>query len=85
MTGGEAVVAALLHVGIDTVFGIPGVHSGGLYDALYGEASIRHVMSRHEQGAAFMADGYARASGRIACLSTITGPGVTNADRKSVV
>ena len=79
MTGGEAVVAALLHVGIDTVFGIPGVHSGGLYDALYGEASIRHVMSRHEQGAAFMADGYARASGRIACLSTITGPGVTNA------
>ena len=36
MTGGEAVVAALLHVGIDTVFGIPGVHSGGLYDALYG-------------------------------------------------
>ncbi len=79
MTGGEAAVAGLARVGIDTVFGIPGVHSAGFYDALYDAKSIRQVMTRHEQGAAFMADGYARASGRIACLSTITGPGVTNA------
>ena len=79
MTGGEAIVATLKLVGIDTIFGIPGVHTGGFYDAIYAEPSIRHVMTRHEQGAAFMADGYARASGRIACLSTITGPGVTNA------
>ncbi len=79
MTGGEAAIAALARAGIDTVFGIPGVHSAGFYDALYDATSIRHVMTRHEQGAAFMADGYARASGRIACLSTITGPGVTNA------
>lgn len=79
MTGGEAAVAGLGRVGIDTVFGIPGVHSASFYDALYNATSIRHVLTRHEQGAAFMADGYARASGRIACLSTITGPGVTNA------
>ena len=72
-------VAALKRVGIDTIFGIPGVHTGGLYDALLDAPQLRHVLTRHEQGAAFMADGYARASGRIACVCTITGPGVTNA------
>lgn len=79
MTGGQAVVAMLRRLDIDTVFGIPGVHTGGLYDALLDAPDVRHVMTRHEQGAAFMADGYARASGRVACLSTITGPGITNA------
>ncbi len=79
MTGGEAVVAMLRRLDIDTVFGIPGVHTGGLYDALLDASDVRQVMTRHEQGAAFMADGYARASGRVACLSTITGPGITNA------
>ena len=77
MTGGQAVVAALESVGIDTVFGIPGVHSVEIYDALLG-SEIQHVLCRHEQGAGFMADGYARASGGIGCVITISGPGVTN-------
>ncbi len=79
LTGGQAVVAGLRQAGVTALFGIPGVHNGGLYDALLDAPDIRVVITRHEQGAAFMADGYARASGRIACLATITGPGVTNA------
>ena len=79
MTGGEAVVAGLRQANVTTLFGIPGVHNGGLYDALLDANDIRLVVTRHEQGAAFMADGYARASGHVACIATITGPGVTNA------
>ncbi|SDL50316.1 acetolactate synthase-1/2/3 large subunit [Modicisalibacter muralis] len=63
--------------GIDTVFGIPGVHTIELYRGL--DASpLRHVTPRHEQGAGFMADGYARASGKPAACFIITGPGMTN-------
>ena len=63
--------------GVDTAFGIPGVHTIELYRAL-GESTIHHVTPRHEQGAGFMADGYARASGRPAACFIITGPGMTN-------
>ena len=77
VTGGQAVVTSLEKGGIDTVFGIPGVHNVDIYDALL-DSRIRHVLCRHEQGSGFMADGYARASGRIGCVITISGPGVTN-------
>ena len=78
MTGGEAVVRSLKAHGVDTVFGIPGTHNLPIYDALRKMGSIRHILARHEQGAAFMADGYARASGRAGvCLST-TGPAALN-------
>ncbi len=78
MTGGEAVVRSLKAHGVDTVFGIPGTHNLAIYDALREMGSIRHILARHEQGAAFMADGYARASGRAGvCLST-TGPAALN-------
>ena len=63
--------------GIDHVFGIPGVHTIELYRGLAG-SGIRHVTPRHEQGAGFMADGFARASGRPAACFIITGPGMTN-------
>jgi acetolactate synthase-1/2/3 large subunit len=63
--------------GVDTVFGIPGVHTLALYDALRA-SRIRHILARHEQGTGFMADGYARASGRPGVAVVITGPGVTN-------
>lgn len=79
MTGGQALVAGMRQAGVTTLFGIPGVHNGGLYDALLDAPEMRVVITRHEQGAAFMADGYARASGRVACVATITGPGITNA------
>ncbi|WP_110708351.1 5-guanidino-2-oxopentanoate decarboxylase [Salinicola sp. CR57] len=70
-------VRALEALGIDTVFGIPGVHTIELYRGLEG-SRLRHVTPRHEQGAGFMADGYARASGRPAACFIITGPGMTN-------
>ncbi|MBX9454543.1 MAG: 5-guanidino-2-oxopentanoate decarboxylase [Rhizobium sp.] len=63
--------------GVDTVFGIPGVHTVELYRGLAG-SSIKHITPRHEQGAGFMADGYARVSGRPGVCFIITGPGMTN-------
>ncbi len=75
---GEALVRLLEGYGVDTVFGIPGNHTVQLYRGL-AESSIRHVSPRHEQGAAFMADGYARASGRVGVCFLISGPGLTNA------
>jgi thiamine pyrophosphate-dependent acetolactate synthase large subunit-like protein len=77
-TCGQAAIALLEAHGVDTVFGIPGVHTLELYRGL-GDSRIRHVGVRHEQGAGFMADGYARASGRPGVCLVITGPGLTNA------
>ncbi len=76
-TGGAAAIAALEAAGVEVVFGIPGVHTLALYDALE-SSSIRHVLARHEQGAGFMADGYARATGKPGVAIIITGPGITN-------
>ncbi|MHA6686223.1 5-guanidino-2-oxopentanoate decarboxylase [Mesorhizobium sp. A556] len=76
-TVGEALISLLEAHGVDTVFGIPGVHTVELYRGLAG-STIRHVTPRHEQGAGFMADGYARASGRPGVAFVITGPGLTN-------
>lgn len=78
MTCGQAAIALLEQYGVDTVFGIPGVHTLDFYRGL-ADSTIRHVGVRHEQGAGFMADGYARASGRPGVCCVITGPGVTNA------
>ena len=63
--------------GVDTIFGIPGVHNQEMYRGIE-EAGITHVLARHEQGAGFMADGYARASGRPGVAYVITGPGLCN-------
>ncbi|MDV7141396.1 5-guanidino-2-oxopentanoate decarboxylase [Tropicimonas sp. TH_r6] len=76
-TVGEALVHSLKARGVDTVFGIPGVHTIELYRGLAG-SGIRHVTPRHEQGAGFMADGYARATGKPGVAFVITGPGLTN-------
>ena len=67
-TCGEALVRMLEGYGVDTVFGIPGVHTVELYRGLP-NSRLRHITPRHEQGAGFMADGYARASGRPAACS----------------
>ncbi|MEP6637749.1 MAG: thiamine pyrophosphate-binding protein [Chloroflexota bacterium] len=75
---GEAIVEVLRSAGVDTIFGIPGLHTLPLYDALAGATSIRHILTRHEQGAAFAADGYARTTGRPGVLTTTTGPGTFN-------
>ena len=77
-TGGEWIVEALRAEGVRHVFGLPGVHNLAIYDALLKQHEITHVLARHEQGAAFMADGYARASGRPGVVAVTTGPGATN-------
>ncbi len=77
-TIGEALVAQLEERGVDIVFGIPGVHTVELYRGLAG-SNIRHITARHEQGAGFMADGYARVSGKPGVAFLITGPGLVNA------
>jgi acetolactate synthase-1/2/3 large subunit len=76
-TCGEVLVEILESYGVDTIFGIPGVHTVELYRGLE-SSRIRHVTPRHEQGAGFMADGYTRATGKIAVCFIITGPGMTN-------
>jgi len=76
-TLGQYLIGALEALGVGHVFGIPGVHNLELYRALP-RSRIRHVTGRHEQGLGFMADGYARASGRPGVCFTITGPGLTN-------
>ena len=77
-TCGQAAIALLETYGVDTVFGIPGVHTLDFYRGL-ADSAIQHIAVRHEQGAGFMADGYARASGRPGVSILITGPGVANA------
>jgi thiamine pyrophosphate-dependent acetolactate synthase large subunit-like protein len=77
MNSGEAIIRLLEGYGVDTVFGIPGVHTLELYRGL-GQSSIRHIQPRNEMGAGFMADGYARAGGRPGVCLVITGPGLTN-------
>ncbi len=76
-TTGEMLIRSLEAYGVDTVFGIPGVHTLELYRGL-GDSPIRHITPRHEQGAGFMADGYARSTGKPGVCFIITGPGMTN-------
>ena len=78
-TGGELIVDALIKSGVRHAFGIAGVHNLPVYDALAQRGQITSYVTRHEQGAAFMADGYARVSGRPGVALVTTGPGLTNA------
>lgn len=77
MTGAQAVLECLKREGVDVVFGLPGGVLLPLYDAIY-NSEIRHILVRHEQGAAHMADGYARATGKVGVCIATSGPGATN-------
>jgi len=77
MTGAEAVVEALKREDVSVIFGIPGGANLPIYDELY-DSGIRSILCRHEQSAAHMADGYARASGRVGVCMATSGPGATN-------
>ena len=80
MTGGEALVDSLLRHDVDTVFGLPGAQTYGLFDALAKQSNrIRLIGARHEQGCGYMALGYAKASGRPGVFSVVPGPGMLNA------
>ena len=77
LSGADILLKSLINEGVDTIFGYPGGQALPIYDALY-DSEIRHILTRHEQGAAHAADGYARATGRPGvCLAT-SGPGATN-------
>jgi hypothetical protein len=80
LTGGQALVASLIANGVDTIFALPGVQLDGAFDALYEERdAIRVIHPRHEQAAAYMADGYARTTGKVGVCMVVPGPGLLNA------
>jgi len=76
--GAESLLATLVECGVDTIFGYPGGAALPLYDALYGETRLRHVLVRHEQAAVHAAEGYARTTGRVGVVLVTSGPGVGN-------
>jgi len=78
MSGGEAMIRAAMANGIDTVFGIPGAQIYPLFDAIHRLPGINAVISRHEQGAGYMAMGYAKATGKPGAFAVVPGPGVLN-------
>ena len=78
MTGSDIFVRALEDLGVDVVFGYPGGAVLNIYDSLFQNTKVRHLLVRHEQGAVHMADGYARASGKTGVCLVTSGPGATN-------
>src|SRR6056297_2425724 len=79
MTGARMVVQALIDQGVDVVFGYPGGAVLPIYDEVFQQNSIKHVLVRHEQGAIHAAEGYARATGKVGVALVTSGPGATNA------
>ena len=79
MTGAEMVIQALIDQGVDTIFGYPGGAVLPIYDALFQQTKIKHILVRHEQGATHAAEGYARSTGKPGVVLVTSGPGATNA------
>ncbi|MCF8495451.1 MAG: acetolactate synthase 3 large subunit [Alphaproteobacteria bacterium] len=79
MTGAEIVLRALADQGVEVMFGYPGGAVLPIYDALFQQDKVRHVLCRHEQGAAHAAEGYARSTGKVGVILVTSGPGATNA------
>ena len=77
-TGAQILLDCLKQEGVDTIFGYPGARTLLVHDALMDEKEIRHILVRHEQGAAHAADGYARTTGKVGVCLTTSGPGATN-------
>src|SRR6201996_5377297 len=79
MTGAEMVIQALADQGVEHLFGNPGGAVLPIYDALFHQDKVRHILVRHEQGAVHAAEGYARSTGKVGCVLVTSGPGATNA------
>src|SRR3979490_1867284 len=79
MTGAEMVIQALADQGAEHIFGYPGGAVLPIYDALFQQDKVRHILVRHEQGAVHAAEGYARSTGKVGCVLVTSGPGATNA------
>src|SRR3712207_6170714 len=78
MTGAEMVIRALQDQGVEHVFGYPGGAVLPIYDALFHQDKVKHILVRHEQGAVHAAEGYARSSGKVGVALVTSGPGATN-------
>ena len=79
MTGAEIVIQALIDQGVEHIFGYPGGAVLPIYDAIFQQEAVRHILVRHEQGATHMAEGYARSTGKCGVVLVTSGPGATNA------
>jgi acetolactate synthase-1/2/3 large subunit len=79
MSGAEIVIEALVDQGVRDIFGYPGGAVLPIYDALFQQDKLRHILVRHEQGAVHAAEGYARSTGKVGCVLVTSGPGATNA------
>ena len=79
MTGAEMVIAALADQGVEHIFGYPGGAVLPIYDALFDQDKVQHILVRHEQGAVHAAEGYARSTGKVGTVLVTSGPGATNA------
>ena len=75
MTGAEMVIQALADQGVKHLFGYPGGAVLPIYDALFAQKEVQHILVRHEQGAAHMAEGYARSTGKVGCMLVTSGTG----------
>src|SRR5690625_1704167 len=79
LTGAQMVIKALVEQGVEVIFGYPGGAVLPIYDALFQQNSIRHILVRHEQAAVHAAEGYARSTGKVGVVMVTSGPGATNA------
>jgi acetolactate synthase-1/2/3 large subunit len=79
ITGAQIVIDSLIKEGVEVVFGYPGGAIMNVYDELYKQDKLKHILTKHEQGAVHMADGYARATGKVGVAFVTSGPGMTNA------
>src|SRR5260370_18061122 len=79
MTGAEMVIEALADQGVEHLFGYPGGAVLPIYDALFHQQKLQHILVRHEQGAVHAAAGYARSTGKVGCVLVTSAPGATNA------
>ena len=79
MTGAEMVIEALADQGVQHIFGYPGGAVLPIYDAIFQQQMVQHILVRHEQGAVHAAEGYARSTGKVGCVLVTSGPGATNA------
>src|SRR5258708_20683654 len=79
MTGAEMVIQALADQNVEHLFGYPGGAVLPIYDAIFSQNQVRHILVRHEQGAVHAAEGYARSTGKVGCVLVTSGPGAANA------
>jgi acetolactate synthase-1/2/3 large subunit len=79
LTGAQIVIESLIKENVEVVFGYPGGAIMNVYDEIYKQDKFKHILTKHEQGAVHMADGYARATGRVGVAMVTSGPGLTNA------